>query len=243
MSVVLITGASRGIGAACARAFAQAGFNVAVNCNRSKENAESLARELRDLGVSAVAVQADVSDSASVRGMFDYVKANLGSVDVLVNNAGISHVGLLTEMTDGDWDTLLHTNLSSVFYCCKAALPDMIRAHSGVIVNVASMWGEVGASCEAAYSASKAGVIGLTKALAKEVGPSGIRVNAVSPGVVMTDMMKGFSAEDVAALRDETPLMTLGTPEDIAEAVLYLSSDKARFITGQVLSVNGGMVI
>lgn len=243
MSVVLITGASRGIGAACARAFAQAGFNVAVNYNRSKENAESLARKLRDLGVSAVAVQADVSDSASVRGMFDYVKANLGSVDVLVNNAGISHVGLLTEMTDGDWDTLLHTNLSSVFYCCKAALPDMIRAHSGVIVNVASMWGEVGASCEAAYSASKAGVIGLTKALAKEVGPSGIRVNAVSPGVVMTDMMKGFSAEDVAALRDETPLMTLGTPEDIAEAVLYLSSDKARFITGQVLSVNGGMVI
>lgn len=243
MSVVLITGASRGIGAACARAFAQAGFNVAVNYNRSKENAESLARELRDHGVSAVAVQADVSDSASVRGMFDYVKANLGSVDVLVNNAGISRVGLLTEMTDGDWDTLLHTNLSSVFYCCKAALPDMIRAHSGVIVNVASMWGEVGASCEAAYSASKAGVIGLTKALAKEVGPSGIRVNAVSPGVVMTDMMKGFSAEDVAALRDETPLMTLGTPEDIAEAVLYLSSDKARFITGQVLSVNGGMVI
>lgn len=243
MSVVLITGASRGIGAACARAFAQAGFNVAVNYNRSKENAESLARKLRDLGVSAVAVQADVSDSASVRGMFDYVKANLGSVDVLVNNAGISHVGLLTEMTDGDWDTLLHTNLSSVFYCCKAALPAMIRAHSGVIVNVASMWGEVGASCEAAYSASKAGVIGLTKALAKEVGPSGIRVNAVSPGVVMTDMMKGFSAEDVAALRDETPLMTLGTPEDIAEAVLYLSSDKARFITGQVLSVNGGMVI
>lgn len=243
MSVVLITGASRGIGAACARAFAQAGFNVAVNYNRSKENAESLARKLRDLGVSAVAVQADVSDSASVRGMFDYVKANLGSVDVLVNNAGISHVGLLTEMTDDDWDTLLHTNLSSVFYCCKAALPAMIRAHSGVIVNVASMWGEVGASCEAAYSASKAGVIGLTKALAKEVGPSGIRVNAVSPGVVMTDMMKGFSAEDVAALRDETPLMTLGTPEDIAEAVLYLSSDKARFITGQVLSVNGGMVI
>ena len=243
MSVVLITGASRGIGAACARAFAQAGFNVAVNYNRSKENAESLARKLRDLGVSAVAVQADVSDSASVRGMFDYVKANLGSVDVLVNNVGISRVGLLTEMTDGDWDTLLHTNLSSVFYCCKAALPDMIRAHSGVIVNVASMWGEVGASCEAAYSASKAGVIGLTKALAKEVGPSGIRVNAVSPGVVMTDMMKGFSAEDVAALRDETPLMTLGTPEDIAEAVLYLSSDKARFITGQVLSVNGGMVI
>lgn len=243
MSVVLITGASRGIGAACARAFAKAGFDVAVNYNRSQEKAESLTRELSGFGVKAIAVQADVSDGASVRRMFSAVKASLGAVDILINNAGISHVGLMTDMTDDDWNILLQTNLSSVFYCCKSALPDMIRAHNGVIVNLASMWGEVGASCEAAYSAAKAGVIGLTKALAKEVGPSGVRVNAVSPGVVMTDMMKSFSDEDVAALKDETPLMTLGSPEDIAEAVLYLASDKARFITGQVLSVNGGMVI
>ena len=243
MSVVLITGASRGIGAACARAFAKAGFDVAVNFNRSREKAESLARELGGYGVNAIAVQADVSDSASVCRLFDTVKANLGFVDVLINNAGISHVGLLTDMTDDDWNTMIQTNLSSVFYCCRAALSDMIPAHNGVIVNIASMWGEVGASCEAAYSAAKAGVIGLTKALAKELGPSGIRVNAVSPGVVMTDMMKDFSEADIAALKEETPLMSLGTPEDVAEAALYLSSDKARFITGQVLSVNGGMVI
>ena len=146
-------------------------------------------------------------------------------------------------MRDTEWERLISTNLSSVFYCCKAALPAMIRAHSGVIINIASMWGEVGASCEAAYSAAKAGVIGLTKALAKEVGPSGIRVNAVSPGVVMTDMMAEYSADDIAALKEETPLNALGTPEDIADAVLYLASDKARFITGEVLSVNGGMVI
>ena len=243
MSTVLITGASRGIGAACARAFAKAGYDVAVNYNRSEAQANALAAELLTYGVKALAVQADVSDSASVNAMFQTVKSALGTVDILVNNAGIAHVGLLTDMTDSEWDNLIQTDLSGTFYCCRAALPDMIRSHSGVIVNIASMWGEVGASCEAAYSAAKAGVIGLTKALAKEVGPSGVRVNAVSPGVVMTDMMSGFSDADVAALKDETPLMTLGTPEDIAEAVIFLASDKARFITGQVLSVNGGMII
>lgn len=243
MRTVLVTGASRGTGAQCARAFAKAGCDVAVNYCRSEEKAIALVEELRSYGVHAIAVQANVGDSAQVSAMFEKVKAELGAADILVNNAGIAHVGLLTDMTDGDWKKLIDTNLSGAFYCCRAALPDMIRAHSGAIVNIASMWGEVGASCEAAYSAVKAGVIGLTKALAKEVGSSGIRVNAVSPGVVMTDMMAGFSDEDVAALKDDTPLMTLGTPEDIAEAVLFLASDKAKFITGQVLSVNGGMVI
>lgn len=243
MSTVLITGASRGIGAMCARAFAKAGYDVAVNYCHSQEKAETLVEELRSYGVKAIAVGADVADSASVRAMFQKVKETLSEVDILVNNAGISHVGLLTDMSDAEWDKLMAADLSSVFYCCKAALPAMLRAHSGVIINIASMWGEVGASCEAAYSAAKAGVIGLTKALAKEVGPSGIRVNAVSPGVVMTDMMKDFSKEDIAALKEETPLMSLGMPEDIAQAVLFLASDKARFITGQVLSVNGGMVI
>lgn len=240
---VLITGASRGIGAACALAFAKSGHNVAVNYHKNAEKAEKLTEELRSLGVSAIAVRADVSDSAQVRAMFERVHTELGAVDVLVNNAGIAHVGLLTDMTDEQWSAVVGTNLSGVFYCCRAALSEMIRAHQGVIVNIASMWGEVGASCEAAYSAAKAGVIGLTKALAKEVGPSGVRVNAVSPGVVMTDMMAGFSDEDVAALKDETPLSTLGAPEDIAEAVLFLAGEKARFITGQVLSVNGGMII
>ena len=243
MSTVLITGASRGIGAQCALSFAKAGYDVALNYCRSEAKALALVKEIEALGVRAFAVQADVADSAQVKGMFDAVRAELGAVDVLVNNAGIAHVGLLTDMTDDEWRRLIDTDLSGTFYCCREALSDMIRAHSGVIVNIASMWGEVGASCEAAYSAAKAGVIGLTKALAKEVGPSGVRVNAVSPGVVMTDMMAGFSDDDVAALKDETPLTSLGSPEDIADAVLFLASEKARFITGQVLSVNGGMVI
>lgn len=243
MSVVLITGASRGIGAACAKAFARAGYDVAVNYCRSEEKANRVVEEIKALGVRAFAVGADVSDSAKVKRMFEQIRETLGQVDILVNNAGVAHVGLLTDMTDDAWNTLINTDLSGVFYCCREALPDMIRAHSGAIVNIASMWGEVGASCEAAYSAAKAGVIGLTKALAKEVGPAGVRVNAVSPGVVMTDMMAGFSADDVSALQEETPLQTLGTPEDIADAVLFLASEKAKFITGQVLAVNGGMVI
>lgn len=243
MSTVLITGASRGIGAQCAIAFAKAGYDVALNYRRNAEKASALVKEIQTFGVRAIAVQADVADSTQVKRMFEDVRAGLGAIDVLVNNAGISHVGLLTDMTDDEWRRLIDTDLSGTFYCSREALPDMIRAHSGVIVNIASMWGEVGASCEAAYSAAKAGVIGLTKALAKEVGPSGVRVNAVSPGVVMTDMMAGFSDEDVAALKDDTPLVSLGSPEDIADAVLFLASEKARFITGQVLSVNGGMVI
>lgn len=243
MSTVLITGASRGIGAQCALAFAKAGCDVALNYCRSEEKALALVREIEALGVRACAVQADVADSMQVKRMFETVRAELGTVDVLVNNAGVAHIGLLTDMTDDEWRRVIDTDLSGTFYCCRESLSDMIRAHSGVIVNIASMWSEVGASCEAAYSAAKAGVIGLTKALAKEVGPSGVRVNAVSPGVVMTDMMAGFSDEDVAALKEETPLIQLGMPEDIADAVIFLASEKARFITGQVLSVNGGMVI
>ena len=243
MSTVLITGASRGIGAQCALTFAREGYDVALNYCRSEEKALALVREIEALGVRACAVQADVADSMQVKKMFETVRAELGTVDVLVNNACVTHVGLLTDMTDDEWRRVIDTDLSGTFYCCREALSDMIRAHSGVIVNIASMWGEVGASCEAAYSAAKAGVIGLTKALAKEVGPSGVRVNAVSPGVVMTDMMAGFSDEDVAALKKETPLIQLGMPEDIADAVIFLASEKAHFITGQVLSVNGGMVI
>lgn len=243
MSTVLVTGGSRGIGAQCALAFAREGYDVAVNYCRSEEKAQALTEEIKALGVRAFAVRADVSDSAQVTEMFEQVRAELGDIDVLVNNAGIAYTGLLTDVTDAEWLSVMNTDLSGTFYCCREALKDMIRAHSGVIVNIASMWGEVGASCEAAYSAAKAGVIGLTKALAKEVGPSGVRVNAVSPGVIMTDMMAGYSKDDIAVLKDETPLTALGQPQDIADAVLFLASDKARFITGQVLSVNGGFVI
>ena len=243
MSVVLITGASRGIGAACALAFAREGYDVAINYCRSEEKANQLVTEIKALGARAFAVCADVGDRAQVKEMFEAVRRELGSVDVLVNNAGIAHTGLLTDLTDDEWKRLIDTDLSGTFYCCREALKDMILAHSGAIVNIASMWGEVGASCEAAYSAAKAGVIGLTKALAKEVGPSGICINAVSPGVIMTDMMAEYTDDDLAALKEETPLNALGTPGDIADAVVFLASTKAKFITGQVLGVNGGIVI
>ncbi len=167
----------------------------------------------------------------------------VGSVDVLVNNAGISSQKLFTDITDDEWKRTIGVNLDGVFYCCRNALPYMIRQKSGAIINIGSMWGEVGASCEVHYSASKAGVIGLTKALAKEVAPSGVRVNCIAPGVVMTDMMSDFDDTTIEELKDETPLGRLGTPEDIAAAVLFLASDDASFITGQTLGVNGGFII
>ena len=240
---VLITGASRGIGAACAREFARAGYDVAVNYLSSEDKAMAVCDELRAMGADAFAVRADVSDSESVRAMIAAVEDRFGSVDVLVNNAGTALYKLFADTSDDEWRRLMGADLDSVFFCSRAALPAMIRRHSGCIVNIASMWGEAGASCEVAYSAAKAGVIGLTKALAKEVAPSGIRVNAVSPGAVMTDMMSGFSDDDLRALRDEIPLGSIGAPEDVAHAAVFLASDKARYITGQVLSVNGGMVI
>ena len=243
MRTVLITGASRGIGAACARAFAEEGYRVAINYLSSEDKALALCGELTESGYEATTVCADVRDSAAVAEMFARVEARYGAVDVLVNNAGIAMQKLFTDTTDGEWDDMIASNLSAAFYCARAAAPAMIRAHSGCIINIASMWGEVGASCEVAYSAAKAGVIGLTRALAKELGPSGIRVNAISPGVVMTDMMRGFSDEDVDALREETPLCALGEPVDIARAAVFLASDKARYITGHILGVNGGMVI
>lgn len=243
MKTILITGGSRGIGAACARAFAAQGCRVAINYNKSEEKAQALCEELTALGYDVMAVHADVSDSASVGRMIDLVEERFGRIDVLVNNAGIAMQKLFTDTTDSEWERMIGTNLSAAFYCARAVASAMIREHSGCIINIASMWGEVGASCEVAYSAAKAGVIGLTKALAKELGPSGIRVNAISPGVVMTDMMAGFSEEDVAALRNETPLCTLGTPGDIANTAVFLASEKAKFITGQIIGVNGGMII
>ena len=173
----------------------------------------------------------------------DQLRRFFGGVDLLVNNAGIAGQVLFTEITDEAWQRMIGTNLTGAFNCCRRALPYMINNKSGNIINIASMWGEVGASMEVHYSAAKAGLIGLTRALAKEVGLSGIRVTAVSPGVVLTDMMSTFSEDDKAALKDETPLNALGNPSDIANAVSFLASDKARFITGQVLSVNGGFVI
>lgn len=233
MRNVLITGASRGIGAATARAFAERGDKVFINYNNSQEAAEELAKE-----TGGVAIRADVSNANEVNAMFE----KIGSVDILINNAGISGFYMLDAMSDEEWKRMIDVNLNSVFYCTRAVLPQMINRKQGAIVNVSSMWGICGASCEVAYSTAKAGIIGFTKALAKEVGPSGIRVNCVAPGVIDTDMNKALDEDAKKALCEETPLGRLGTPEEIAKAIVFLA-DENSFITGQILSPNGGLVI
>ena len=240
--VALVTGAAKGIGAAVCRRLAADGFSVAVNYNTSADEAAALVNELKML-TDAEAFRADVSDSEQVNETVNAVIARFGRIDALVNNAGIAQQALFTDITDDMWQRMLGVNLTGQFNCCRAVLPQMINRKSGKIVNITSMWGEVGASMEAHYSAAKAGVIGLTKALAKEVGLSGITVNAVSPGVIMTDMMSGFSRETIEELKDETPLNRLGTPDDVANAVAFLLSEKADFITGTVLPVNGGFTV
>lgn len=239
----MVTGGSRGIGAQIAKTLAKNGYSVALNFSASLEKARQVKAEIEQDGGVCEIFKCDVSNSGEVKNMFSDIRKTLGEVSYLVNNAGISQQMLFTDITDEMWSRMLGTNLSAVFYCSREALPYMIREKKGKIVNIASMWGEVGSSTEVHYSAAKAGVIGLTKALAKEVGLSGITVNAVSPGVVMTDMMSAFSAEDVEELKNEAPLNKLGKPQDIADAVKFLLSDEADFITGQVLSVNGGFVI
>lgn len=236
--VVLITGASRGIGAACAKLFAKAGYRVAVHYNKSKDVAEKIANEC-----GGIAVCADISNSNAVNRMIDEVEKTLGGIDVLINNAGIAEDNLITDVDDAAWDKMLGVNLSGAFYAARRVLPAMISKKSGCIINISSMWGQVGASCEVSYSTAKAGLIGFTKALAKEVAPSNIRVNAIAPGVIKTDMLNCYSDADLKALADETPLGRLGTPEDIANCALFLASSSASFITGQVLGVNGGFVI
>ncbi len=243
MRNVLITGASRGIGAECAKLFAENGDSVWINYNRSEERAKELQKNLTEQGYAAQIIRADVSQSDEVQRMFAEIEQQCKGIDVLVNNAGIAQTKLFTDLTDEDWNTMIQSNLSSAFFCCRAALPYMIRNHHGRIVNTSSMWGQVGGSCEVHYSAAKAGIIGLTKALAMEEGLSGITVNCVAPGVIQTDMTAHLSDEDFAALRDETPTGTLGTPHDVARTVLFLADEKSSFITGQILGVNGGFVV
>lgn len=236
---VVVTGGSRGIGAACAARLARDGWRVAVCYRESETAARALAASLP----CAQAFFADVRSEDSVTRLFAAVQAQLGEADALVNCAGVAQQKLFTDLTAAEWDEMFAVHVRGAFLCTRAALPHMIHAKRGRIVNVASMWGQTGASCEVHYSAAKAALIGMTKALAKEEGPSGITVNCVAPGAVETDMMAAFSAQDKAALAEETPLCRLGTPADIAGAVAFLLSDEASFITGQVLSVNGGFVI
>lgn len=239
---VFITGGSGGIGRACVLVFARAGWNVAFCYKNNESGARETAKEAEKLGAKCLAVKADVSRSAEVNAAVKKINIELGEIGALVCNAGISRQRLFTDITDSDFDEMISTNLGGVFYACRAVLPQMIRRKSGRIINIASIWGEVGASCEVDYSAAKAGVIGMTKALAKEVGPSGITVNAVSPGVIETRMNNCHSEETMKELFEATPLCRIGTAEEIAEAVLFLTTDGAGFITGQVIPVNGGFM-
>ena len=236
---VLITGGSRGIGAQTVRTFYRQGYDVAFGYHAAEEAARALAAELPGV----VTIRADLADAGEAEAMARRALSCFGHIDALVLNAGVSLQKLLPDTTCAEWDRLFAVNLRSMFLCCQALLPAMIARKSGAIVTVSSMWGQSGASCEVAYSAAKAGVIGFTKALAKEVGPSGIRVNCVAPGVIDTDMNAALSPEDLACLQDETPLGCIGTAEQVARAIYALASPGSSFITGQVLGVNGGLVI
>ena len=240
MKTVIVTGASRGIGACIAKEFAKNGYNVVLNYFKSEEKAKEVSKEIESLGARVLLSKADVSDPAQVQAMVEEAIKVFGNVDVLVNNAGISISGLLIDMTNEQIQNLVSTNLVSQIVCAREVAKHMIGCQSGRIVNVSSIWGVVGGSNETVYSATKAGIIGFTKALAKELGLSNITVNAVAPGAIETDMMKCYDAETKNQIAEETTLGRIGKPEDIAKAVLFLASDDASYITGQVLRVDGG---
>lgn len=240
---VLITGSSRGIGRATAKKFAIEGYNVIINYYKSKDKAYSLLEELLSFGANAIVVQGDVSDRKQVEGMFKKSYEKFGNIDVLVNNAGIADMTLFTDVTQEQWQRMFDVNVNGMFNCCQCVLPKMISEKSGRIINIASIWGLVGASCEAHYSATKGAIISFTKALAKELGPSNILVNAIAPGAVDTDMIGGISEEIREVLKEETPLGVIAKPEEIADVIYLLSTEETKLITGQVINPSGGFVI
>ncbi len=238
MKTVLITGGSRGIGRAIAEEFSAAGYNVAFTYKSSEKAAKELAEKL-----CALAICADSEKEENVIYAVKKTEEEFGSVDVLINNAAVSSVSLITDISLEEWNRIMNTCVTGAFLYSKYALPKMINKKRGRIINISSMWGSVGASCEVHYSAAKAALIGFTKALAKEVGPSGITVNAISPGVIKTDMNRAFSEEDMNALCEETPVGRLGEPFEIARAALFLASDESSFITGEIMNISGGFVV
>ena len=238
MKAVLITGGTGGIGRALVRAFAAAGYAVAFTYKSNTDAAEMLTREC-----GALAINADGRIESDVIAAVERTVNELGRIDVLVNNAAVSSFSLLTDLSLEAWNDTLAVNLTAPFLFSRAVIPNMLTRHEGSIINISSMWGLVGSSCEAHYSASKAGLIGLTKALAKELGPSGITVNAIAPGVIDTPMNSHLDAESLAALCEETPVGRLGRAEEIAAAAVFLASDSARFITGEVMNISGGFVV
>ncbi len=239
----IITGASKGIGAATAIYFANKGYNVVINYNDSYQSAALLSRSLNERGCKTVTIKANVANKLDAERLIKETAERFGGVDVLVNNAGISHISTITDTDEFDSDRIFDINLKGVYNCCRAVTPIMVNQKYGKIINISSMWGQVGASCEVAYSASKAGVIGLTKALAKELAPSGINVNAIAPGLIETSMNNDIPAEELSAFVEEIPLGRMGTPNEIAAAAYFLASNEADYITGQILGVNGGYVI
>ena len=238
MKNVFVTGASGGIGGQTARRFCEAGYTVFAGYNSGREAVESLC-----LKTGAIPVHVDVTDAAEVEKAVAMIDREAGGVDVLVNCAGISEICLFDEITEESWDRMFAVNVKGTFLTSRAAVPGMIKKKSGRIINVSSMWGITGASCEVHYSASKAAVIGFTKALAKELGPSGITVNCVAPGVINTKMISSLSGDDLRALAEQTPLCRIGQPDDAAGVILFLASDDAKFITGGVISPDGGMTV
>ena len=240
---VLITGASRGIGAAAARRFAREGYRVALHYYTGEAPALELTRELRKTNPYIFPVQADIRSRVSILAMITAVQEQLGAISILVNNAGVALPGLFTHQTEEEWDEMFTVNCKGTFLCTQAVLPDMLRRQQGCIINLSSVWGITGASCEAAYSASKGALIAFTKAMAKELGPSHIRVNCVAPGVVDTDMNAALTGRDRTALAEEAPRGRIGRPAEIADVIFFLASPAAAFVTGQVLSPNGGLVI
>ena len=238
--IALVTGSSRGIGRAVARRLAEEGYALCINYIERRDKAEELRKELKAAGAEVCCFQADVADPEAVAAMAAYVKKRLGPVTLLVNNAGIAGQAVFQNVDDAMWKRYFDVNVGGMRHTIQAVLPDMIREKSGSIVNISSIWGLRGASCEAAYSATKHAIVGLTKSLAMELAPSGIRVNCVAPGVIDTDMVQVLGRETLKELAEQTPLGRLGRPEDIAEAVAFLGGEKASFITGQVLTVDGG---
>lgn len=242
MRTVIITGASGGIGTAISDAFALSGYNVVLGYNSSEKAAQELCCQLKEKGCKAECFKADVSDPAHAQALVNFAKETFGGADILINNAGIAQQKLFTDITDEDFNKMCDVNVKSVFNCSRAVLPLMIHNKWGRIINISSMWGVCGASCEVHYSASKAAVIGMTKALAKEVGPSGITVNCIAPGLIDTPMNKNLDEETIKALCEETPVGRVGTPQDVANAVLFFADEASSFVTGQVLGVDGGFI-
>lgn len=238
---IIVTGGSRGIGAGIVKLLAEEDNNIVLNYNKSEENAKKIQKEYTDLGKNVEIFKADVTKREEVRRLVEFTIQKYKKIDVLINNAGISQSKRFTEVTEEEWRYVIDNNLTSVFYMSQEVVPHMIQQQSGCIINISSIWGMVGSSCESVYSVSKAGVDGLTKALAKELGPSHIRVNSIAPGLIDTQMNQDLSEEVLEEIKEETPLGKIGTPEDIAKCVKWLIEDE--FTTGQIISINGGWVI